>query len=175
MEFIVSILHYSNEAFIFYLPVFIANLLIYLNFTIIGFDIPFDLHKKIHRKRIIGDGRSIAGFFFFISISMIVTLLQKRPPLEGFYLGAGGVFGCVIGSFIKRRLNLKQGDYSFFIDQTDFILWSSLFYISNFNLKKEIFITGIILALILHHIVNLFRNLWENKLIWKVTLKQKRE
>ncbi|HIB35777.1 MAG TPA: CDP-archaeol synthase [Dehalococcoidia bacterium] len=132
-----------------------------MNFTIIGLDIPLDLHNKIKGKRIIGNGRSIAGFFFFISISMIVTLLQKRPPLEGFYLGAGGIFGCFLSSFIKRRLNLKQGNYSFFIDQTDFILGSSLFFITEYTLKIEIFIMGIVIALILHHIINLFRKTWE--------------
>ena len=38
--------------------------------------------------------------------------LDAMWQLEGFYLGAGGIFGCFLSSFIKRRLNLKQGNYS---------------------------------------------------------------
>ncbi len=160
MVSIVFILHFLGEAFWFYLPVFIANILIYVVYSIIKLDIPLDLYGKIGRRRIIGQGRNVAGFFFFVFTAVLVGILQERA-IEALYLGIGGIFGCYLSSFIKRRMNLKHGDYSFFIDQTDFILGSSLFYVTQFELEWKVFIGGIIISLILHHSVNLLRKSWE--------------
>ena len=157
---IVSILHYLSEAFWFYLPVFIANISIYIIFSILKLDIPLDLYIKIKNRRIVGHGRSISGFFFFTFTAVLIGILQDRP-LQALYLGLGGIFGCYLSSFIKRRLNVKQGNYAFFLDQTDFILGSSLFYITLFKLELNIFISGLVLSIILHHAVNMLRDKWE--------------
>jgi len=156
-----------NKSFWFYLPVFIANVSIYVVFSILKLDIPLDLYQKIKRRRVIGQGRNISGFFFYIFMALFIGILQERA-LEALYLGTGGIFGCYLSSFIKRRLNIKQGSYAFFLDQTDFILGSSLFYITQFKLELNIFISGLILALVLHHSINMLRNSWE-KIIKKVS------
>lgn len=166
MEFTVFTSHYLSEAFKFYLPVLIANLMIYLVSSILKSDIPIDNHIKFKNKRIIGNSRTVAGFFFFISISMLVALIQKRPLVEGFYLGSGGVLGCYCNSFIKRRVKIKEGGYIIFLDQLDFIVGSTLIYLTQFELKKEIILIGMIITFFIHHIVNLFRKTWE-KLIQK--------
>ncbi len=136
-------------------------MLIYYIWTIIKLDIPFDLYHKIKNKRIVGNGRNIAGVFSWIFIALFIGILQERA-IESLYLGIGASVGCITSSITKRRLNIKRGEYAFFIDQTDFILGSSLFYITQFNLEWQIFLGGIFLALILHHLINLLRTSWEN-------------
>jgi CDP-2,3-bis-(O-geranylgeranyl)-sn-glycerol synthase len=160
LEFIVYILDSLSKSFLFYLPVFVANPLIYVVYSVIGLGIPLDLYEKIGDKRMIGPGRNVSGFFFYTFIALFVGILQNRP-LEALYLGLGGIFGCYLSSFIKRRIGLKRGQYGFFIDQTDFIIGSTIFYVSFFELKINTFIFGIIIALVLHHATNLLRNTWE--------------
>jgi len=162
-------LHFLGSGFWFYLPVFFANISIYIVYSILKLDIRTDLYQKLKGKRIIGEGRSVSGLVFYPMFALLIGILQKRP-LEAIYLGVGGVIGCNLSSFVKRRLGLKRGKYVFFIDQTDFIIGSSLIYITSFHLSLEIFVSGIILALILHHLVNGLRNNWERR-VKKITNK----
>ena len=135
-------------------------MLIYVVFSIIKLGIPLDLYKEIKGTRIIGPGRNVAGFFFFVFIAVLVGIFQKRA-IDALYLGIGGWVGTIASSFIKRRIGIKLGSYFFFMDQTDFILGSSLFYISQFKLDLNTFISGIVIALILHHGINMLRQGWE--------------
>jgi len=135
-------------------------MLTYVAFTFINTDIPLDLYKTINTKRIIGNGRNIAGFFFFTFVALLIGIIQHRP-LQAFYLGIGGIIGTYINSFIKRRLNFKRGQYIFFLDQTDFILFSSLMYITAYPLTLNIFLSGITIGFLLHHLINLLRTSWE--------------
>lgn len=137
----------------------------YVIFTFINTDIPIDLYKTINGKRIIGNGRNIAGFFFFTFSALLIGILQKRPT-EAFYLGIGGIIGTYINSFIKRRFNIDRGQYIFFLDQTDFIIFSSVVYMTAYPLSLNIFLNGLGIAFILHHLINLLRTSWE-KLIKK--------
>jgi len=140
-------------------------MLTYVAFTFINTDIPLDLNKTINQKRIIGNGRNIAGFFFFTFTALLIGILQNRP-IQAFYLGIGGIIGTYINSFIKRRLNFERGQYIFFLDQTDFIIFSSVIYLTAYSLSLHIFIGGLCIALILHHLINLLRTSWE-KLVKK--------
>lgn len=133
---------------------------VYIVYSVLTLGIPLDLYHKIREKRLFGEGRSISGFFFYIFSALFVGILQKRA-LEAFYLGFGGVIGCFLSSFIKRRLGFKRGSYFFLLDQVDFIIGASLFYITQFELRWNIFIFGIFIAFILHHGVNLLRKIWE--------------
>lgn len=135
-------------------------MLTYVIYSIIGQNIPLDLYKEINRKRIIGQGRGVASFFLFTTISLITGIITKHP-LQAFYLGIGGVIGTYTNSFIKRRICIERGQYIFFLDQTDFIIGASVFYSSQYYLSLNIFFSGIIIALLLHHIVNLLRKNWE--------------
>lgn len=48
-------------------------------------------------------------------------------PLRAFLLPLGGLFGDLVGSFIKRRLDLERGKPAPLIDQLDFICFALLF------------------------------------------------
>ncbi|MHA2025621.1 MAG: CDP-2,3-bis-(O-geranylgeranyl)-sn-glycerol synthase [Candidatus Thorarchaeota archaeon] len=103
-------------------------------------------------NRILGDGKSIRGFivgvFFgtlvgvgqFIAAPYIQPLLAQfvtiTPEMEyvlfisipaAFLLSVGALTGDLIGSFIKRRVNVKSGAPSPFLDQLGFIIMALIF------------------------------------------------
>ncbi len=103
-------------------------------------------------RRILGDGKTIRGFIvgvFFGTLTGIGQFLAApylRPILALFVtitpemdyvlsisipaallLSLGALTGDVVGSFIKRRVNVKSGDPSPFLDQVGFILMALIF------------------------------------------------
>lgn len=103
-------------------------------------------------RRILGDSKTIRGFIvgvFFGTLTGTVQFLAEpylRPVLElfvtitpemdyvfsvsipvAFLLSIGALTGDVVGSFIKRRVNLKSGDPSPFLDQVGFIIMALIF------------------------------------------------
>lgn len=103
-------------------------------------------------RRILGDGKTVKGFIvgvFFGTLTGIGQFLAApylRPILAqfvnitqemdyvlsisipvAFLLSLGALTGDVIGSFIKRRVNVKSGDPSPFLDQIGFILMALIF------------------------------------------------
>lgn len=151
------------DSFWFYLPVFLANMSPYLLASKIGKDPSLDFGKSLFHKRIIGDSRGYGGIILFLIVSIIVSLFQGRV-IAGLYLGAGASFGTLLSSFIKRRIGFLQGDYFFLLDQLDFILGATVFYYSYEVIPLGIIICGCLLALILHHLVNLLRKFWESSI-----------
>lgn len=103
-------------------------------------------------RRILGNGKTIRGFvvgIFFGTLTGIGQVLiapYLRPVLSqfvtitpemdyvlsisvpvAFLLSLGALTGDVIGSFIKRRVNVKSGDPSPFLDQMGFIIMALIF------------------------------------------------
>ncbi len=103
-------------------------------------------------RRILGKGKTVRGFavgIFFGTLTGIVQFLAApylRPLLSqfvtitpemdyvlsisvpvAFLLSLGALTGDVIGSFIKRRVNVKSGDPSPFLDQVGFIIMALIF------------------------------------------------
>ena len=103
-------------------------------------------------NRILGDGKSIRGFivgvFFgtFVGVVQFIAAPYLRPLLAqfvtitpemdyvlsisipvAFLLSLGALTGDVVGSFIKRRVNIKSGDPSPFLDQLGFIIMALIF------------------------------------------------
>jgi len=103
-------------------------------------------------RRILGNGKTIRGFvvgvFFgtltgvgqFLAapylrpiLAQFVTITPEMDYVLGisipaaFLLSLGALTGDVVGSFIKRRVNVKSGDPSPFLDQTGFIIMALIF------------------------------------------------
>lgn len=154
MEYIASILAYLGKSFWFYLPAFAANLAVFLVYARHGISFPLDLGKKWGGKRLIGDGRSLSGYILMFFVSIFIAILQGRNAVEGLYFGAGTNFGCILNSFIKRRLNLERGEHIFLLDETDYILGASLFYISFSGLSLNVFFLGLLWAMMLNTLSN---------------------
>ncbi|MDH5440962.1 MAG: CDP-2,3-bis-(O-geranylgeranyl)-sn-glycerol synthase [Candidatus Bathyarchaeota archaeon] len=99
---------------------------------------PMDFGRKfIDGKPIFGRNKTIRGFIAGLLIGTLVgwaqeTLapnigLEKGSVLLGFSLSLGALFGDLIGSFVKRRLDLKPGASFPVSDQIDFVLLALLF------------------------------------------------
>ncbi|KXH70231.1 MAG: hypothetical protein AM326_12380 [Candidatus Thorarchaeota archaeon SMTZ-45] len=102
--------------------------------------------------RILGNGKTVRGFIVgmvfgtltglgqFLAtpylrpiLSMFVTITPEMDYVlsisipVAFLMSLGALIGDLIGSFIKRRVNVKSGDSSPFLDQMGFIIMALIF------------------------------------------------
>ena len=130
----------------FILPAYVANMVPAILHRFFGkYNFPVDFGKGFFDgRRIFGDGKTWNGLVFGILAGGLVGLLQayafgvpQGPGIGagqinglkfGFILGAGALFGDLVKSFFKRRLNFERGKMWFPFDQIDFILGAFLFY-----------------------------------------------
>jgi CDP-2,3-bis-(O-geranylgeranyl)-sn-glycerol synthase len=154
----------------FILPAYTANGLPVL----FGGGPPIDFGKTINEKRIFGDGKTIRGFLGGVLSGTLVglTLFYVGPilnqsipesqglidlsfnPLVGILLSVGALIGDLVGSFIKRRLNLKRGAPAPFLDQITFLIFALLFASLIILIPLEYIIILIPFTLGLHLITN---------------------
>ncbi|MCW4019710.1 MAG: CDP-2,3-bis-(O-geranylgeranyl)-sn-glycerol synthase [Candidatus Bathyarchaeota archaeon] len=84
-----------------------------------------------------GSHKTVRGFVFGLAIGTLVGWAQEAlapnvglpqgNAVLGFVLALGAMVGDLMGSFIKRRLNLKSGASLPLSDQIDFVLVALLF------------------------------------------------
>ena len=143
-------------------------------------------------RRILGNGKTVKGFIvgvFFGTLTGVGQFLAApylRPILAQFVtitpemdyvlnigipvtflMSVGALTGDVVGSFIKRRVNVKSGDSSPLLDQIGFIIMALIF-ASPFMIPSPIFV--IILTLttlgihwlsnVLGYLLGLKKNPW---------------
>jgi len=101
--------------------------------VIFGGGRPLDFGKRfLDGRPIFGSHKTIRGFISGLTIGTFVGLIQwifgaNVPHLKvgvplGFALSLGAMIGDLLGSFIKRRLNLKPGASLPIIDQMSFVV-----------------------------------------------------
>lgn len=123
---------------------------------------PLDFGRKfIDGRRVLGDGKSIEGFFAGIlsgSLAGWFMSLWGIGSLPGAaVLSIGTMLGDAFGSFVKRRLGLERGAPVPLLDQLAFLLTAMLlywFFIDTIN-----FVIAVILVIItppIHMISNFF-------------------
>jgi CDP-2,3-bis-(O-geranylgeranyl)-sn-glycerol synthase len=112
--------------------------------TIFGGGLPMDLGRSWKGKRILGDGKTWRGLIGGISAGISIGIIQlyiafpfDRLDYFGFggfpenlgvivVLAVGSLLGDMIGSFIKRRLDIGRGGKAPVMDQYGFLLTSFL-------------------------------------------------
>ncbi len=111
--------------------------------VLLGGGPPIDFKKKfVDHRPIFGKSKTWRGFWSAIFLGFITGVLVRHllipilHPLDqftlpgddwfGFYLGLGAMLGDLIGSFIKRRLNLKSGASAPILDQSGFAIMGLL-------------------------------------------------
>ena len=134
-------------AFYVIIPAAIANMMPVFVRSINFLNIPIDFNKKwFDNKPIFGNHKTYRGFFFGILAAIIITyiqsLLYQYPFFQqisffnyneisfftvGFLIGFGVLFGDLVKSFIKRRVNVKPGDKFFPWDQLDLVIGAIIF------------------------------------------------
>lgn len=154
------------------LPAYFANMapvIVRNNFRMLGF--PIDFNKKIGNKPVLGRNKTFRGLIFGIVFAIIAAYLQfvlysnnifigisiadySGWLLIGFLMGFGAIFGDLVKSLIKRRLNYKPGEPFVPWDQTDFVAGAIIFIYPLVALSLNRIIIIFLVSFVLHIIVN---------------------
>lgn len=112
---------------LFILPAWVANGAP----VIFGGGAPIDLGRKVGGKRIFGNHKTIrglvAGLLSGFIIAGAVSIFLPELLATGIALTIGTHFGDLFGSFVKRRLNKKEGSSWALFDQYLFLAFAFLF------------------------------------------------
>ena len=120
-------------------------------------------------RPILGPGKTIEGFVAGCVFGALIALVEQlafpylpwhlsevpltiiaMSPALGFLLGFGAMAGDSVGSFIKRRLNIRRGRPAPLLDQLDFIIGALLISSLVITVKFEWFVMLIVLTPIIH-------------------------
>jgi len=145
-------------------PVIVKNLFKFLA-------IPIDLNKKINNKPMFGKNKTFRGLIFGVLFAIVIGFVQfilyrfdffknisffdySNWLIFGFLMGFGAIFGDLIESFFKRRLNIKPGQSFVPWDQLDFVIGAliSVYFVFRFDFK--ILITACLISFLSHVIIN---------------------
>lgn len=113
------------------LPLYVSN----ASAMVFGGKTPIDFNFNwIDKNPIFGKGKTwkgagmgillgtfsgfVAGYFF----PNLTQTLQTDYLWYAFLLSVGSIAGDMAGSFIKRRMNIKRGDFVPLLDQLDFVI-----------------------------------------------------
>ncbi len=149
------------ESIIYILPAYVAN----ASPTVFGGGKPLDLGKNfIDGKRIFGDHKTIRGLLAGILCGILtgIFLLPFVPNASlidnlkrSTLLSIGTHVGDLLGSFIKRRIDIPPGGSFPVIDQIGFLLTALFITIPFYPLPFTHILLLIVLTLVLHPATNL--------------------
>jgi CDP-2,3-bis-(O-geranylgeranyl)-sn-glycerol synthase len=126
---------------------------------------PIDFKIKFCGNRLLGDGKTIEGFISGFISGIFIGLIQiyiqnfynfgfKHNIFTIFFLSFFAVFGDLLGSFIKRRLNLPRGFPFPILDQLDFVFIPLIY----FYLVNIISLNDLILAFLMTFSIHVIMN-----------------
>jgi CDP-2,3-bis-(O-geranylgeranyl)-sn-glycerol synthase len=154
-----------------FLPAGFANMAPVLFKRIPVLSTPVDFGRTFRGKRITGDHKTYRGIVSGVLFATIVAYVQMKisVPAEivlwpttlsglcmGLILGGGGLIGDSVKSFFKRQIGIKDGAPWFPFDQIDWVLGVFVaLALFGVILPVHIYVVSIILALIVHPLVNL--------------------
>ena len=127
---------------------------------------PIDGGRKFRDgKPLFGPHKTIRGFVSGLLIGTFVGWVQEAygpsagfPPGNvalGFALSLGALLGDLLGSFIKRRMDLKPGAHLPLSDQMDFVLVALLFSLPVWLPSPTYALIIIVLTAPIHYMVNI--------------------
>ena len=126
---------------------------------------PLDFNKTLFKKRIFGDHKTIRGTFSGLFAGILTGIIESffipELLLPSIFLSIGAISGDLIGSFIKRRFDIKPGKSIPILDQFGFVIFALLFALPFDHFPNLI---GIILIFILTGILHPLTNFIAYKL-----------
>jgi CDP-2,3-bis-(O-geranylgeranyl)-sn-glycerol synthase len=141
---------------IFILPAWVANGAP----VIFGGGKPIDLGRKLGGKPIFGSHKTIRGLLSGIAAGFIVATLESAflpgMLLIGVMLTLGTHAGDLFGSFVKRRINKKEGSSWALFDQYLFLAFALAFALPFGNLPG---IPGLLLIIVLTGVLHKATNI----------------
>ena len=173
-------------AFYFMLPAYIAN----LSGLVFGGKKPIDNNKTLSDgRRLLGNGVTwtglIAGTIMGTIIGGIIGIVGLNIPeltgniinihmpttlsygiIYGFIMGLGALIGDAVGSFIKRRIGIDQGESAPILDQLDFVIMSIILIYPFIPLSINFILIICAMTIILHLLSNSIAYLLGIKDVW---------
>lgn len=141
---------------LYILPAYIANGAP----VIFGGGAPLDMHRKIGKKRIFGNNKTFRGTAFMMLGAIVIGLAEypffKYMLAIAVLLGIGTILGDLIGSFIKRRIELKPGRPFPIMDQYGFFIFALILAYPLGHLPDTY---GLIFIIILTGVMHLLTNI----------------
>lgn len=157
----------------FFLPAGLGNLAPIMAAKIPAFKkytYPMDFYKKIGKKRIFGDHKTIRGLIAGIIVGILTVYLQIalynnykffrdvsyinyndiNPLVLGFLAAFGALGGDALKSFFKRQFNIPAGKSWFPADQIDYILGGILLTSLYIRFNLQTYTVLIVMWFILH-------------------------
>lgn len=162
------------EALWFILPAYVANSVPVQIAKIPYFEKfsqPVDFGKSFKGKRIFGDNKTFRGLIFGILFGTLTaffqfyfheqaeiffkTSLPEITLIHGFMLSLGALVGDLIGSFVKRRVDLAPGAPAPLLDQLNFVFGAYFF---SYLLTKQIDYDQFFVLILITPTIHLFFN-----------------
>ena len=131
---------------------------------------PLDFGRRFRHRRVFGDNKTIGGTISALIAGIFVGLIYIQFPQLGFMLPIaimltlGAIFGDLLGSFIKRQLNLRSGTSFPIMDQYGFYIFALLF---AFWLGYLPSLYGLVFITILTGVLHVFTNRGAHRLSLK--------
>ncbi|MAH01963.1 hypothetical protein CMO87_01905 [Candidatus Woesearchaeota archaeon] len=165
-------LNLISQCFYLMLPAYFANMAPVIVKNIFNnLKFPIDFNKKIKNKPIFGKNKTFRGLIFGILFAVIIAYLQflfynnnlfvnisivnySDWLLIGLLMGFGTIFGDLVESFVKRRMNYESGKSFIPWDQMDFVIGALIFVYPIVKLSLNKIIIILLLSFILHIIAN---------------------
>jgi CDP-2,3-bis-(O-geranylgeranyl)-sn-glycerol synthase len=160
------------QCFYFILPAYFANMAPVVTKKILKkLAFPIDSNIKLGNQTIFGKNKTYRGIVVGVFAAIALTYMQfvlynnnilidfaiidySNWLLIGFLLGFGALFGDLVKSFVKRRLDLKPGTPFVPFDQLDFIVGALIFVYPIAGLSTEKMAIILFISLILHITIN---------------------
>jgi len=136
---------------------------------------PIDQGRKLKKHKILGRSKTlrgtIGGIVFGIAFGLVQLWAQAQPAADpimeyfgipktitlGFIvaMAIGAMSGDLLGSFIKRRLNIPPGSSLFLLDQLGFVILGMLFAAPFWIAPIEVIIFLFLITPIIHWTFNI--------------------
>ncbi len=128
---------------------------------------PLDRGRKFRNRRIFGDNKTIFGTLSALICGVLTGIIYIQFPQLSFMLpiaimlALGAVFGDLLGSFIKRQLQLRPGSGFPIMDQYGFFIFALAFAFWLGNLPS---VYGLLFITVLTGVLHVFTNRGAHKL-----------
>ncbi len=99
-------------------------------------DIPLDMNFNLGNNRILGESTTFLGLIISILLSLLLYISSYFYFVNLFMIPILVYFGHAFGSFIKRRLGKRDGNFMLFVDHGDYMIFTglSLFFVGIISL-----------------------------------------
>ncbi len=139
------------EAVVQYLPAYVAN----GTPVVLGGGPPLDGGKRWSDGwPILGANKTIRGCITGVLAGALIGLLQGNL-MSGFAQGVGAIFGDLVSSFLKRRLNKPPGSGMPLLDQLDFIVFGVILSFPFQDVRIDSVVIILLITVPIHYATNI--------------------